>query len=425
MPAWASADSVFVRVEATSGALVPFSTITLPSSSVVPAGALDGQTCPGNSVVGAIDTATSGNWSGTWSDTSGWSVDKIKGVNSTAGTGKHWAILVDNQYLNTAPCQTPLSDKDSVLIYPMCDTSQAGCFPNGILEIAAVVPSLVFLDSSYRWQALEVKTTFSAGNGTSTTSPSVGAAFSWPNTYTYTTNNPTDPIAGTALLAFHQAGDNPITLTKPGFAPDRADTCVTNGSDGNCGTTVPTPNPFDPAAFCPYTGDNGYCGSVDKTAPVGHITSPAQGHAFPTGAGPTKLNGTVDFDPSLVDHVDLRLMRALKVTVKKVTKRRVWVTRKVHGKRVRKRVIKRKTRKVKQTVCYGWNTNTSDFARLKKCDPARAKLFQADGADTWSTEFLRALPNGAYTLDALAQDGAGNTDSAMEVGRNRVTFTVK
>jgi hypothetical protein len=425
VPTLAHADAVSLRIEAANGPLVPQASVTLPSSPVAPGGAPDGETCAGNSVVGAIDTGTNGDWSGTWSAGSGWSVDTINGIDESAATGRRWAILVNDTYLNDPPCKRILSNAETVLIYPMCGTSQTACFSKGALEIGTALPALAFLDSSYRLQAWEITTTFNSGIGASQRLPSIAALFSWPGGSAYTTNLATDQISGTAILSFHQAGDNPVTLSKFGYAPDRTTTCVSNGADGYCGTTSPAPVPFDPSAFCTTTGNDGYCGTPDNVPPVSHIDSPQQAHVFPKNAHPNKLKGTVGFDPSQTDHVDLRLMRQVTITVKKVVgKRKVWVTKKVHGKKVRRRVTKIKTRRVKKTVCYGWNATVTDWRTLKKCDATTAKPFRADGAEVWSYEFLERLPAGAYTFDALAQDGAGNVDSTLEVGRNRVTFKV-
>jgi hypothetical protein len=102
----------------------------------------------------------------------------------------------------------------------------------------------------------------------------------------------------------------------------------------------------------------------------------------------------------------------------------VWVKKKIHGKVVRKRVTKRRAIRTKKSVCYGWNEAGGSWKTLKKCDATTAPLFRADGAEEWSYSFLNRLPVGKYTLDALAQDGAGNVDTVREQGRNRVKFAV-
>jgi hypothetical protein len=112
------------------------------------------------------------------------------------------------------------------------------------------------------------------------------------------------------------------------------------------------------------------------------------------------------------------------VTGTKLVKKKVTVKRRVHGKLVRKRVVKKVRVKVRVTACFAWNSTKSSWTRLRSCKVVPAQWFKADGDEVWSYEFLEALPGGRYTLDAQAVDGAGNVDSAPETGRNRATFTV-
>jgi hypothetical protein len=422
VPAAAAADSVLVRIEGSAGALVQQSTVTLPSTAVAPVGAPDAETCPGASVVGAVDAATSHSWTGTWDAAKGWSLDTVKGASALVSDGRKWLVFVGDVLRNEPPCQLLLENNDTLTLYPAClGATTTKCLTKGFLELSA--PSIVSPGTPIGLKVSEVVATLDAqGNGTSQRGPSLGTSVYGPNGSTLTDSR---YGTGTATLTVADKGPATLTTSKPGFAGDQAAVCATDGADGFCGTSIPPQVPFDPYAFCKTTGTDGYCGSPDQVAPVGHVGYPAQAFTFSSSARPKKLSGTVDFDPSQTDHVDLRLMRKTTVTVKKVVKRKVWVAKKVHGKRVRKRVTKRVTRNVKQPGCVGWNVNTSTWKLLKKCDASIAPRFRADGAEVWSYAFLNALPTGGYTVDALATDGAGNTDSTPEVGRNRVTFTVK
>jgi hypothetical protein len=368
-----------------------------------------------------VDAATSHSWAGTWDTTNGWSLDTIKGSPALISAGRKWAVLVDDNLVNDSPCERLLQNNDTLTLYPAClPGTTTNCFPAGILQVYA--PAIMGRGAPISVQVLGITVGLdSQGNGASQRAPSLGASVFGPDGSAMTDSY---YGTGTATLTISEKGPATIRATKANYAPDRTSLCITDGGDGFCGTTQDPPVPFDPFAWCTTTGSDGYCGSPDKVAPLGHVTYPPQGFVFPSGQRPNKLSGTVDFDPSQTDHVDLRLMRKTTVTVKKVVKRKVWVTKKVHGKRVRKRVTKRVTRNVKQPGCVGWNVNTSTWKLLKRCDASLAPSFRADGAEVWSYRFLNALPAGAYTVDALATDGSGNTDSTPEVGRNRVTFTV-
>jgi hypothetical protein len=416
---------VSIRIEARTGTVVPSSTISLGTTPVTPDAAHPDETCPGNSVIGALDTATHGAWKGTWSDSNGWSIDSVTGIDGTSG--KRWVVYLDEAYLNTPPCQKTLNNGDRLIIYPLCDPGMtAFCWSGGPMLFNPAVPSAQYPGASLTIQAWQLDTTFDSGGiGTTTATRSVGATVDWVDGETQTTNAPTDPVAGEAVVApFTTRGDSVVTLSKGNHVPDHAPVCVSDGQDGYCGSTIPPANPFDPLKFCTTTGDDGYCGSPDHVPPVGHITQPLQGHVFPKTGRPRLMKGTVDFDPSQVDHVDIRLMRQTTITTYKLKKKRVTVKKKVHGRTVRKRVTKKVRVPVKKQGCQGWNVATSEWRLLKRCDASLAGKFRADGADVWQYEFLQALPPGSYTLDALAVDGAGNVDQAPEIGRNRVTFKV-
>jgi hypothetical protein len=420
VPAGAFGQSANVRIESKSGPLVTSAPFALSTAPVAPAGALPGQTCPGNSVVGAINAATGGNWGGTWSDTDGWSVERIKSTTALVSEGRKWLVLVQGVLVNDPPCHVVLDDGASVTLMPACLTATTGCFAGGLLDLVA--PDTAGPGSPIVVQVWE--TTFSLdseGHGSSQRGPGGDATVSGPEGSART--NSTFNL-GKATLFISVKGPATIFASKGADAPDRSPICITDGADGFCGTTAPAQQPFDPLAFCTTTGSDGYCGSPDMVAPIGRISQPVENHVFPKTGRPKTMKGTVDFDPSQTDHVDLKLMRQTTIKVKRYRKRKVWVTKKIHGKKVRRRVTKRRAYYVKQKACLGWDVATSTWKRLRTCDAATAKSFPADGTDEWSYQFLTALPAGRYTLDALAVDGAGNQDKIPEAGRNRIQFTV-
>jgi hypothetical protein len=434
VPALAHADFVTVRIEAKSGTLVARTAVTLPPTAVAPGGKDAQGTCAGNSVIGALQAATGGDWDGTWSsDGTGWSIDAIKGIAARPGDTqpRKWLVLVDGVLVNTvppvlstpasSPCTTILQNQDTVTIYPGCiGATTSGCFTTGPLDITA--PATAGPGANINVLVYEtnlVGALDANGNGMVQRKPSLSATVIGPNGSALT-----DSIYGTGVgvIFLSDRGQNVVAAAKGGHVPDHVSTCVTDGADGFCGTAVPTPVPFDPYAFCKTTGNDGYCNSPDQIPPVGHIGTPFQAQTY-SGGGPTKFSGTVDFDPSQTDFVNLRLMRQRTVKVTKYKVRKVWTTKRVHGKKVRKRVKKRVAYKVKKIVCSSWSDANSAFKTLKKCDASNAAKFKAAGAEAWTYDFTSALPSGSYTLDALAVDGAGNVDP-VELGRNRVTFKV-
>lgn len=419
VPAAANAATVSVRAESPGFQLVPKVQIQLPATPVAPPGSLDPtHTCPGNSVVGAVATATGGNWSGTWTDGAGWSIDSINSVSATAVQGRQWVFYVNNLWpSNNSPCATILSDGDSILLYPKCTTPSALCFAGEPLIVTA--PAIAGPGSYLKVFAQEVTTAFDGtGHGVSQILNSLDA------TITSAWGRASTTFLGSANVLLQDRGDQTVTLTKGNRVPDRAIVCVTDGADGYCGTTVAPTNPFNPLNYCATTGDDGLCGTTDKRPPVGRITDPVNGKKYSAGTSPRFLRGVTDTDPSGADSVQLRLLRKVKGTATTFVMRRVTVKKRVKGKVLRKTARKKVPVKRKVTRCYYWSITKSDWALLKSCSVVPNAFFKADGDEKWSFEFLSKLPAGTYTLDAQAKDGAGNVDTVPEDGRNHVTFTV-
>jgi hypothetical protein len=422
LPAMASAATTAkVRIDNPFSTLFGPSSVSLSAAPVAPIGAPDGQTCAADSALGAIHAAVGGNWYGTWSDNGGWS---LTGFAAPAPAGTRWVVFV-NGLVVQQPCTKILEDDNSyVRAYPMCTdptSTSASCLTRGHLDLRA--PAIGGIRNPTALEVFQTIVTFDdQGNILTLTGPSTHTRVDGPGGFTLT-----DDYFGTAALAFTQKGDNTVYTSKNGFVADTAKICVTDGADGYCGTQVPPQTVFEPNNFCQSTGFDGFCGNPDQVAPAAKIIDPVQAKAYPSAGGPTAITGTADFDPSGVKQINLRALRQLTVIKTRFKKKKVTVKKKVRGKVVRKRVTKRVKYKVRVKACYGLTIKGSaaSWKALSKCDSALAPTFAAAGGDSWTTELPIALPNGAYTLDALAQDGAGNIDGAVELGRNRVTFTVR
>lgn len=409
----ANAATVSFRVEVPGQALVPMADVALPDARVAPPTASAGESCSGNTVIGAVAAATNGSWGGVWSASEGWSLETINGRTFGPDSGRQWDVYVNDNYVNDKPCFSTLADKDRVLIFPRCTTASTNCFTGGPLTIDA--PAFASPRALLSIQVWQIDTVFSSGTGGSVRSGgSVKATVIAP-----AGNTKTDDYYGIATVPMNDGGPNLITVINGNRPPGRWSVCVTAGNDGYCGTTIPPPNPFDPYKFCTTTGSDGLCGSVDTTPAASLITTPRQGTVF-TSKSPLKvLKGQVASDPNGVDRVVIRLKRQVTIKVKKLVRKR-----KIRNKRTQKVKVKRiyRTRSVKR--CYGWNTTLSDWAKLKSCSSV-PPWFKVDGDEFWSFEFLYALAKGAYTLEAISTDGKGNVETALEPGRNHVTFTVK
>jgi hypothetical protein len=202
------------------------------------------------------------------------------------------------------------------------------------------------------------------------------------------------PVAGASVAGATSGADGAVTVgpfatrgnqdlkaTKSGaIRSNRLSVCVTDGSDGACGTTA--------ASSCQTTGDDGNCGTKDKRAPRGKIGSIREGQRFGKGKGPRKLSGIVTPDPSGIADVRLRL------------------TRNDHS------------------HCQTFDGRSERLVKLSRCGAKRGTWFSAGDREQWSYLLPAKLGPGRYVLDLQVRDKAGNVDTLLQRTRTRVVFTV-
>jgi hypothetical protein len=204
------------------------------------------------------------------------------------------------------------------------------------------------------------------------------------------------PVAGASVEGHVSGADGSVTVgpydargnhdlkaTKDGaIRSNRVRVCVTDGSDGACGSSSTA------ASACATSGDDGLCGTKDRQAPRGRIASIVEGHRFGKGKGPRTLSGTVAGDPSGIADVRLRL------------------TRNDHG------------------HCQTFDGRSERLVAMKRCGAKRGKWFSAGDRQQWSYLLPARLGPGRYVLDVQARDRAGNVDTLLQRTRTRVVFFV-
>jgi 6-phosphogluconolactonase (cycloisomerase 2 family)/PKD repeat protein len=197
--------------------------------------------------------------------------------------------------------------------------------------------------------------------------------------------------------------------------------------------TATTPEPP-----CVHDGNDGFCGTADEKAPRTTVLGFNDGASIATVDAPEELVGTITPDPSGIESIELRFTKSDGTAVEKrtVTRR---VCRKVKGKKRcssrplykrtcrkvkgKRRCTKKKVVKVtrsKVPLCLTVSGTKNYFVKLE-C--AKVKWFRVDGDSSFRYSVPVALGTGAYTVDAIATDGAGNKD-VLEPGRNHMTFKV-
>jgi hypothetical protein len=180
-------------------------------------------------------------------------------------------------------------------------------------------------------------------------------------------------VDGTATVGpYAERGNHDLKATKDGaIRSNRLSVCVTDGSDGACGTTAPS------GTVAPVT--------VDREPPEGRILGIAEQARFTTRSAPRELRGSVKADPSGLRWVQLRL------------------TRRHHGR------------------CWYFSGRRERF-RATEC--GRSFAFRIGDDADWSYLLPARLKRGRYVLDAIAVDGRNNRERLAR-GRNRIVFFVR
>jgi hypothetical protein len=374
----ASAATVSVEIEGATQILAPTLVQTPPSVTK------DGtNSCPGNTVAGALEAATAGNWTGAYSYGT-YSVDTVLGETHTFGSGAYWAFYVNGNYSNAGACGVQVQDNDKVLIYDSDDSfiDGSGGYDEPVLLTApaTVQPGLPFAVT-----AKDAVTEFDPSyTGTTHFDPSAGT------TITGGTAAATTGADGSARVTV-PGGPYTLIAKKGNRAPARIVGCATTGADGFCGTTAKpgaTPPAPTPPAACVTNGHDGFCGTADKVAANAAITAISEGKKYKKGAGPRQLAGKVAADGSGLSDVRLRL------------------TRNDGGK------------------CATYDGKTEKFKTIKKCGATHGVWFSVGAKADFTYLLPSKLGRGRYVLDVQVVDQAGNTTAALARGTSRVVFTV-
>jgi hypothetical protein len=366
----AAAAPVTVRVEGDSATLVPRVALTTNATPVNKDGT---NSCSGASAAGALEQATGGDWAGVWDPGfSTYSVDAVKGESHPFKSGEYWAIFLNNVPAPAGICGFELQTGDELLLAP---EPENGTALNPL--VLQNVPASVAPGHAFTVKVTHVKTTYPPPNfdPTTTTEPVAGATVAGGGA------SATTGADGTAQVTLSARGSSGLRATASGDIRSATEpVCVTDGSDGACGTTA--------ASSCQTAGDDGNCGTKDKRAPRGKIVSIREGQPFGKGKGPRKLSGIVTSDPSGIADVRLRLTRN------------------------------------DRTHCETFDGRSERLVKLSRCGAKRGKWFSAGDREQWSYLLPEKLGPGRYVLDLQVRDKAGNVDTLLQRTRTRVVFTV-
>jgi hypothetical protein len=164
----AAPTTVRVRVEGARATLV--ATTVRTTTTPVIKDADPAHSCDGTSGAGALQLATDGRWSGTWSDGLGYSVDAVRGERHAFGSGAFWSIYVNEVPASTGLCGIEPRRGDRLLLAPAPERGD----PPAPLVLTA--PPRARAGRPFRVRVTAVATTFDANfNATTTRRPVAGA----------------------------------------------------------------------------------------------------------------------------------------------------------------------------------------------------------------------------------------------------------
>jgi hypothetical protein len=351
---------VTVRVEGTSDTLLARTAVHTTTTPVVKDGN-SAHSCTGTSVAGALEVATGGNWSGSWFDNFGYSVEVILSESHQFGSGRFWGEFVNGAF-GSGACPDELNQGDEVLFAPEPESGP------GDNPMYLQVPATAQKGAAFNVTVTEKQPDASVHP---VQGASVGGA--------------TTDANGVAAVTIDATGTTGLRATHAGNIRTATESvCVHDGDDGTCGTTKPN----IPPPPCIHNGDDGLCGTPDHKATYGFITSIHEHQHFRKGHGPRELKGTSDPDPSGLKDVQLRL------------------TRNDRGR------------------CSTFNDAKLRFVRMMRCGARRGTWFSIGSKADWTYLLPKALGRGRYVLDLKTIDGAGNADDTLARTRNRVVFFV-
>ena len=371
--------AVKIRVEGATQTLVPTTTVTTTTAPVDKSG----HPCSGTSSGGALQTATNGNWSGSFDPNFGQSVETILGESHTFASNTYYALYVNDVASSTGICTTELQPGDSVLLYAACAGATTNCIAGEPLDVTA--PATAKPSTAFELTVNEVTTTFGdAPDFLSTTAkgPSSGATVRAAGVSKQTDAN------GKVSFSSDTRGPLTLTATKGDRVREAVSVCITDGADGFCGTTKPGSPPPPPPPCLLTNGHDGKCGTKDTTPafPISAFVTNKQ--HFASGLGPRTLSGTVTNDPSGIKDIRLALSRN------------------------------------NAGACSRYDGASTRFVKLAKCGAQYATQFSIGDRASWSYLLPSKLPKGRYVLDIQTTDGAGNISPGGKRGRDRFIFYV-
>lgn len=355
---------MIVRVEGETRTLLPPTEVTTNTSPVVKDGN-PAHSCTGTSAAGALELATSGNWSGTWFEHLGYSVEAILSESHLFSSGSYWDIWTNHEESEGLCAKPEMQPGEELLLFP-CTSALPEC------------PSPLAIEAPKSANVGEVGVTVTKYGIHGESTPLAGA--------TVTDATKTTDAGGHTTVLFARPGQYALQATAPGFVRDETTICVHEGSDGTCG--IKGPGTSGSSSGGGVGGSGGVLGfsSTPYKGPfavVADVTGLIDGHRYSRRHAPRVLAGKV-LSHTAVTSLSLRLRRTYR------------------GR------------------CYAYSGSRERFASAH-C--RQGSFFKVPAESSFSYLLPESLPPGRYVLDVEATDAAGNRTTLLR-GTSRIVFYV-
>ena len=218
--AGAPSSAITVRVEGPKRTLIPATSVVLSGGTIVKDG-VAADSCSGLSAAGALELATRGDWSGTWSASfSAYFLTTIDSLAFPSTGAEYWAFWVNNAPASLGICSYDPKPGDSLLFFPDC-FGKTCPKSGGVLGVKA--PAVAIIGRPFSVSV----TAYSDAKGTP--SKAVGATVSGGGAQAKTAAN------GTAKLSFTQAGRFTLKVGAPHALRTETRVCVETAAARTCG----------------------------------------------------------------------------------------------------------------------------------------------------------------------------------------------
>jgi len=204
--------NITVRVEGLTKTLVPPTAVTLTSGSVTKDGKA-ADSCSGLSALGALQDATKGAWSGSWSKSyRQYFISAIEGQAYSSSASYYWSVWVNDKPAQLGACELYPAAGSSIVFFPDYDGKSKSTVAANVLGISAPIEVLV-------GKPFKVLVT-SYANATGKPSPQAGASVSVAGAHASTSSS------GQATLTVASAGVVELHASAPNAVRDETAICV-------------------------------------------------------------------------------------------------------------------------------------------------------------------------------------------------------